>query len=246
MKLQSKKRPGNKKIEKPVEQDAITVILLCDNPGYRMKSYGPISLINIGSKKLIDLQIDAITTVFPKSEIIICLGFDCEKVCRYIKSKYLDKIRIVENQLYATTNSCESLRLCLNNSNSNKILICDGNLLFDRQTISLIDKTKPCVLVESEPNDTLEIGININKNVAQFFSFGAKYIWSEIMFLAGNDIIESFRKILSNSHNKTRFVFEAINELITMKYEIKTIHNKRSLHKVNNIKTYHNIKDLIQ
>ena len=246
MKLQSKKKPVNKKIDKPVEQDAVTVILLCDNPGYRMKSYGPISLISIGSKKLIDLQIDAINNVFPKSEIIICLGFDCEKVCRYIKSNYSNKIRIVENQLYSTTNSCESLRLCLNNSNSNKILICDGNLLFDRHTISLVDTNKPCVLIEAEPNDTLEIGININKNIAQFFSFGAKYIWSEIMFLAGGDIIESFRKILSSGHNKTRFVFEAINELITMKYEIKTIHNKRSLHKVNNIKTYHNIKDLTQ
>lgn len=247
MKTKIKKKPVKKRVVKPrpEQHDLITVVLLCDNPGYRMKSYGPISLISIDSKKLIDIQIETIRSVFPKCEIIVCLGFDCEKVCKYVRSKYVDGVRVVENQLYSTTNSCESLRLCLNNTNNNKILICDGNLLLNKRSISLIDITKPCALVESEPSDTLEIGVNINKNIAQFFSFGAKYLWSEILFLAGVDIIESLRKILSNG-NRSRFVFEAINELINMKYEIKTISNKQPLHKVNNIKTYHNIKDLVK
>lgn len=236
-----------KKIQISTTRDnsLITVVLLCDNPGYRMKSYGPISLIDVTStKKLIDLQIDAINKTFPNCEIIVCLGFDCEKVCKYIKTKYTTNIRVVENQMYTVTNSCESLRLCLNNTNNDKIIICDGNLLFDKSVMKLIDKEKPCIILESDPNQTLEIGVNVNKDIAYFFSFGAKYIWSEIIFLTGRDMIESFRRILSNSHNKTRFVFEAINELINMKYEIKTIQNKKSLHKINSIKTYHNIKDL--
>jgi NDP-sugar pyrophosphorylase family protein len=241
------KKVNTKKITKqPIkiqQQDLITVILLCDNPGYRMKSYGPISLVPIGSKKLIDIQIESIKAIFPRCEIIVCLGFDCEKVCRYVRSKYSENIRIVENQLFATTNSCEALRLCLNNTNNNKILICDGNLLFSKHTMSMVDTNKPCALIEQDPSETLEIGVNVSKNVAYFFSFGAKYIWSEILFLTGEDIIESLRKILSNTNNKTRFVFEVLNELINMKYEIKTISNKKSIHKINNIKTYHSIKD---
>ena len=243
MRTQTRKKktvPKNKKIN-----DLITVVLLCDNPGYRMKSYGPISLIDIYSKKLIDLQIHAIKERFENFEIVICLGFDCEKVCKYIKSKYRDRIRIVENQLYNNTNSCESLRLCLNNINNDKILICDGNLLFTKNTLSHIDINKPNTLIEHTSNNTLEIGVNINqRNIAQFFSFGAKHTWCEMLFLTGSNIIESFRKILTNPNNKTRFVFEAINELISMNYEIKTIVNKSQLNKINNIKIYHNIKEV--
>jgi hypothetical protein len=236
----TKKLPDN-------NQDLITIILLCDNPGYRMKSYGPISLIDLTTEKLIDYQIKSIKSVFKNFEIILCLGFDCEKVCRYVKSKYKDTIRIVENQIYSTTNSCESLRLCLNNTCNDKIVVCDGSLLLDKGALSLIDTTRSCTLIEFDPNDTLEIGLNIDaKNIAQFFSFGAKFIWSEILYLAGKDIIESLRRILSTANSKTKFTFEAINELITMKYEIKTINNKKSLYKLNNIKTYHNIKDIMQ
>ena len=246
MKTQAKK---TNKIKKVIDkhQDLITVILLCDNPGYRMKSYGPISLIDLTTEKLIDYQIKSIKSVFKNFEIILCLGFDCEKVCRYIKSKYKDTIRIVENQIYSTTNSCESLRLCLNNTSNDKIVVCDGSLLLDKTVLSLIDTTRPCTLMEFDPNDTLEVGLNIDaKNIAQFFSFGAKFIWSEILYLTGRDIIESLRRILSGTNSKTKFMFEGINELITMKYEIKTINNKKPLYKLNNVKTYHNIKDIMQ
>ena len=47
VKVKSKK---NKQVStnKPEEKnDLITIVLLCDLPGYRMKSYGPTSLIKI-------------------------------------------------------------------------------------------------------------------------------------------------------------------------------------------------------
>lgn len=239
MRTKTKKKTKRKK----QQGDLITVILLCDSPGYRMKSYGPISLIPIDSKKLIDIQISAIRSVFPKCEIIFCLGFDCDKVCKYLRSKNISNVRVVENQLYSTTNSCESLRLCLNNTNNNKVLICDGNLLISKSVVSLIDINTSCILVETVANETLEIGVNIHNNFAQFFSFGAKHTWSEILFLEGDRILEAFKKILCNKEHKTHFVFEAVNDLIAMKHQIKTIPHKHSLYKVNNIKTYHNIKD---
>ena len=71
-----------------ITTDLITVILLCDAPGYRMKSYGPLSLINIAQNKLIDLQIQAIQQTFINFEIILCVGFDAEKICKHIRSKY--------------------------------------------------------------------------------------------------------------------------------------------------------------
>ena len=54
------------------ETDAlITVIMICDTPGYRMRSYGPPSLITINDYKLIDYPIKAIKDNNRKPEIIL-------------------------------------------------------------------------------------------------------------------------------------------------------------------------------
>jgi choline kinase len=210
-----------------------------------MKSYGPLPLINIANYKLIDTQIKAIQQTFVNFEIILCVGFDSEKICKYVRSKYNKlPIRIVENQLFNTSNNCESARLAINNTLNNKILICDGTLMFTNKTLSLINYDKACAVYEESPSENLEIGINVDdKNEAQHFSFGAHLTWSEILFLHNEEIIESFRKALSFQDSKNKFLFEAINELIKTKYKIQCIKNKHSIQRISNIKTYHSIKD---
>jgi hypothetical protein len=242
IKIQKKKNKSNEKVTK-----LVTIILLCDSPGYRMKSYGPLSLINIGNKKLIDIQIASIKEAFQKFELVLCLGFDSERVYNYVKNKYPKlNVRVVENQLYNSSNSCEGLRLSLNNICNDNVLICDGNLLIHNKSLLLLDLKRCCTLIESNPCETMEIGLNSdNHNIVQHLSFGAKYIWSEILFLTGRDVIESLRKILVAYDSKTRFIFEALNELISNEYHIFSIANKHQIKKINNIKTYHDIKDKI-
>lgn len=246
MKIKEKQKQNkfsNKNI-KIKTKELITIILLSDHYGYRMKSYGPLSLINVGKKRLIDLQISAIQNSFDNFEIIICAGFDADKIYRYVRSEYPSlNIRFVENQLYNSSNSCESLRLSLNNTINTKIVICDGNLLINHKCLSKIDTDHSCALIEKDGCKTLEIGLNSDNNIVQHFSFGAKNTWSEILFLDGVDIIDSLRKIVANYNTKNRFVFEAINELIGMQYNIKSIINDGKITKINNIKTYHDIKD---
>lgn len=228
-----------------ISTDLITIILMCDSPGYRMKSYGPLPLINIANKRLIDLQIQAIKQTFVNSEIILCVGFDAEKICKYVRTYYSKiNIRIVENQLFNSCNSCESARIALNNTLNDKILICDGNLLLNSKSLSLIKNDETCVLTESSPSENLEVGINVNeKNDAEYFSFGASTIWSEILYLHNFETVELFRKIIVSQENKAKFLFEALNELLKTKHKIKCIPNKHQLQKISNIKTYHAIKD---
>lgn len=237
----------NKKNITPAKTEIglITVIMLCDSPGYRMRSYGPTSLVTIGRKKLIDLQIEAIKKAFDKFEIILCVGFDSEKVCKYIRQKYKNiNIRTVENQLFGSSNSCESVRLSIDNTMNHKLIICNGDLLINKKTLSLINVNQSCALIEKGCSENLDIGININElSEAQHFSFGAYRTWSEILYLDGHEIIENFRKILSRNDSKKKFIFEALNELIKSKYIIRCIENKFTLEKINNIKTYHNIRD---
>lgn len=225
------------------KKDLVTIILLSDKFGHRMKSYGPLSLIPILNKKLIDIQIQAIKEVFNSFELIVCCSTDSEKIYKHIKTAYSDiRFRLVENQVYDSSNSCESLRLCLNNTDNNKIVICDGGLILSKTLLSCIEPKHSCVICENK-NETLEVGLNCCKNnYVEHFSFGATKCWSEVIFLNNQDIIAGFRKILTNYESKNRLLFEAINELLLMGHKIKTITNTGSTIKINNIKTYHNIK----
>ena len=100
--------------------DLISIVLLSEKAGYRMKSYGPTALMKIGNSRIIDVQLQSIKSSFKKFEIIICCGFGCDKIAKYVRENYPDcNIRVVENQVHHHSNSCESVRLCLNNiSNS--------------------------------------------------------------------------------------------------------------------------------
>ena len=53
-------------------QDFVTIVLFSENHGYRMKSYGPVSLIKISNKTILETQIEAIRACFYSVEIIVC------------------------------------------------------------------------------------------------------------------------------------------------------------------------------
>lgn len=236
-------RSTRKTVEKTEPKDLITVILLYDIETYRMKSYGPLPLINIGQKKLLDIQIEHIKKHFCNFELILCVGNDSDKIYKHIKNTYSDSnIRLVENQVHSNSNSCESIRLCLNNTMNSKILICNGDLILN-DSLSIIEKDKTCVLTEEDPCENLEIGINTNElNLAEHFSFGANKTWSEILFIHNQENVEIIKKIISQNTYKNKFIFELLNEFIKLKNNIKCISNKKRINKISNIKTYHKIK----
>ena len=110
--------------------------------------------------------------------------------------------------------------------------------------MSLIDIKYSCALIESKPSHTLDIGVNIDhQNNVQHFSYGASNIWSEILFMHNDSIIDECRKIIQSIDYKNKFIFEAINDLLNSKHNIKAIHNNNTIEKINDIKTYHAIKE---
>lgn len=224
--------------------DLITIIMICDTPGYRMKSYGPPPLITIHNKKLIDHQIDAIRSRIKNFEIILCVGFDAERVSKYIRQHYSGlNIRIVENQIFNQSNTCEGMRLALNNTQNDKIIILDGNIMFSADTLTQLKMNHSCVLCESEESDNLEIGFNLNESECiEHFAYGASKLWSEIFFLNNSEIIDSLRKIVSSTEYKTKFMFEALNDLIKTRHNLKMVNNEFPIKKINNIKTYHKVR----
>jgi len=226
--------------------DKVTIAIMSAKPGYRMKSYGPPSLLHIGSHCLLDIQIEAIRAVHKNYEIVVCCGFGADKVSRYIRSTYKnDNIRIVENQLFDETNCCETLRLCLNNISSDSLLVCNGELVLYPELVKIYDES-PYILShkKGKKKSTLEIGSVCDETgLVTNMSYGLPDLWSEIFYLHSRETIESLRKIVSSEPFKNKLIFEALNEFNKTRYNFRQVLTKDRVVKIDNIKTYHRVKD---
>ena len=231
--------------EHGVTTELVTVALLSAQPGHRMKSYGPTPLLQLGNETLLDRQISSIQSVFGNYEIILCVGFGSERIVKFVKEKYHKiNIRVVENQVHHHSNCCESARLGLNNTTNTRILLCNGDLVIERDLLSKLKTNRSYIVVEEKGSPNLEVGatINVSGNVENL-CYGLDTAWSEIMFLEGAETIEEFRKIISTPDYKTKFIFEALNELGKTKHKLTHVVNEQApLTKIDNIKTYHEVR----
>ena len=172
-----------------------SVIIPVAGVGYRMKSYGPKCLLRVNEKEtIIEKIIHNVNTVFSKDEIIVCVGFEADKVMRKIP----EYVRIVENQLYQETNTVESLRLAVNNSVSDSILIIHGDLVFNPKTIQAINRKESCVIVDSCARfKDDEIGVTVVDGKVTTFAYGLPNKWAQIAYLTGEELY-MFRKECSD------------------------------------------------
>ena len=230
--------------EHPSITEFVTIILLGENQGYRMKSYGPMPLLNIENKTLIEKQVDAIKAVFTNFEIILCCGFEAVKTTEFIRSRFPKvNIRVVENQIHNHSNCCESLRLCINNTTNNKIIVCSGELLLTPKQLTKIDLNVSSVMIqENNPIYNLEVGVITSGENLSNMSVGIKTSnWCEILYISNISMAQQFHAIVSTIDYKNRLMFEAINEFIK--------HNKLAIIdssdcpivKISNIKTLRRI-----
>lgn len=218
----------------------ISVVILGENHGYRMKSYGPISLIKVGSIPLIERQISSIKAIFKNFEIVLCSGFETSRVFNFIKTRFSDvNIRIVENQVHYNSNDCESARLCINNIKGDRLFICGGGSLFTPDSLGAMTFEQNEVLLQTEADGSnFEIGAIENAGRLENFSVGIKNkFWTEIAYLNGQKVINAFYSIVSNPEYKNKFIFEAINDLSKNHKFSAIMNNYKPIIKLNNIKT---------
>lgn len=234
--INPKANNGSKKSE------LVSILLLAENHGYRMKSYGPISLVNVGEMTLLEHQINAISSAFVNFEIVLCSGFETTKIYNYIRGKFGPsiKIRIVENQVYYHSNCCESIRLCMNNVMTDKLIICGGGVLLTTSYLKSLDlKQSSIVYQERTDNNLFDVGVITNENnKLEALSLAIKdRCWTELMYLCGAPMIKSFYQIVSNPEFKTKFFFEAINGWNHRKNLSVHENQAEPIIKINNIKT---------
>lgn len=235
--ITSPKSNNQEKIE-----SLISVVFLGENNVHRLKSCGPIPLINVGGKTLLERQIDAVKSAFSNFEIVVCCGFESHKVVSYVKNRFSHvDIRIVENQIHYNSNCCESARLCLGNIMNDKIIICNGGVLTSAAQMMSLDFKTPSILTQrSNDGFNLEVGVVQNGGKLENLTYGIKdNYWSEIFYLNDKDNVEYFYSIISRADYKNRFLFEAINEFAKKKH-VKSIlieDGEKSSVRVDNIKS---------
>src|SRR6056300_1285082 len=150
---------------KYVDNNFYTIILFTDGHGYRIKKIGPVQFANIKKKTLLQLQVEAITKKFSNYEIIIGCGFEATSIAKYIKEKFKRvNIRIVENQLFRNSNSCESVRMCLLNTMNHKVIFCSASCILSKENLDCIDYSKSSVLTERSCEDKFNIKVYSDDN----------------------------------------------------------------------------------
>jgi CTP:phosphocholine cytidylyltransferase-like protein len=192
-------------------ENDISVVILAAGLGSKIKSYEPRSLLKIKGKNLIDHQIDIIKEHFYNPEIISVVGCHANKMVKKLK----DKTRIVENQIYDTTNSSESLRIGFNNSVSHNFMFMHGDLYFNYETID-VDYSRSFIV--TSPSNMIkdnEVGLTKENDVLAIMSYGLPIKWGQIAFFTGREY-RILKAIMQKFELKDRkkLSFEIINAVV--------------------------------
>lgn len=200
-----------------------TVIILAANIGHGMKSYGPKSLLSINEKTtLFEYQIGLVNTVFPQSDIILVVGFFADRMIKRCPRN----IRIVENQLFETTNEVEQLRLALNCTITNNVLVLKDNVIFNVDTLKTIKSNESCIIYDSQQKmDKNDIGVTVVNGYATTFSYDILTKWGHLVYLIGKDL-NIVKRACSNRNCSKMYLFEILNMLLDKVEKIKAIEPK--------------------
>jgi hypothetical protein len=200
-------------IKNVASENELAIIILGADVSPRKKSQGAKSLIPLSPKwNVIEMQLDAIKTMYPKAEVILITGFQSQQV---INKKY--PLKIIENPFYDETSDVEQIRIALNATLSSKVLIVNGDLAFDAPSLMNIEKHGSNVLFTDEKTldkDDTCIGVVHNNNVVENLVYCTPNKWLHTLYAEGKEL-DILRKFIRNKERSKLLLFEAINYIIS-------------------------------
>lgn len=228
-------RPRGGPVTKKDPSTTSVIIYSCGN--YKMKSLGPKPLIKVyGNINLLDYQIDIIKRVIPNVDILVCVGEDAEKVVSNKKKS----TRIIENQQFNETNEVEYIRLGMNATTTDKVIIINGDIIFNIDHIRYFHNNKgSCTLFDIRNLKDDEIGIVANDGKMTSMGYKLEKKWTSLISFVGDDI-DLISKILNNRSRKRQYFFEALNSFLDRKM-IKVEEAQGTLIKVDSAKSLEGI-----
>lgn len=198
-----------KKSTKEKLSQKLEVVILSASIPFGMINYGPKSTILHNNKNLIEHQIEVIRSVVPHANIIVCCGFQMNKM----KNSVPKGCRIVENQLYEETLEGEQIRLCMNNCETKNVLFISPDIVFSKKLIqSVIEENSSCLVhCDNLPKD--EVGIIYRDGEVLNFSYSFQSKWGYIAYVKDNEF-DRLYSVVDNFYRKKWLFFECMKESI--------------------------------
>ena len=190
-----------------------SIIILAAGFGSRIKSYEPRALLKVNNAEtLIETQIRNTRPIFKDHEHIVVVGYDRHKVMK----KLGPKNRYIENQLYDSTGSFESLRLGVNASNRDNILVTHGDICFNNETFKKLDYSRSFLIQDTKGRFAdQEVGLTVVRDKVTILSYGLPVKWAQIAYFTGKEL-EILKYICAKNQDarKSHLTFEVINDII--------------------------------
>lgn len=203
-------------VEAKKSNSHLTVILVAASPVERMRGRGPVSLFDVGKGVcLLEKQLDIVSKTFPKSDIIVCVGFEAQKVINKINNRWTN-VRFIINENYETTNIMHSIGLSYINTMPSDILVIHGDLLFNVCAMNSIVTPSSSILIDTGGLIRKEeIGISLNtKGNVSTISYGLEKKWGQMVYLTSTELT-LFKKLMSNfKQHSNKFLHECLNIII--------------------------------
>lgn len=186
-----------------------TAIILISEITKGMKSIGSKALLPlIDSVTILDYQIHYIKKNYNPSQIVLCTGFDHDRIIGATK-KYKN-IKYHYNDNYISHNQSGSLVKCIKDIPiKNALIFTNGLIVFDK--IKLQDKSSTYFINNNmvDKKNTFDIGTNtINKEGYLFYDLSHK--WIEVLYLNETDT-QTIKR--TKQELNQLFLFELINEI---------------------------------
>ena len=207
------------------KSSGLSVIIPAAGMGHRMKSYGPKALIQLNSRTtLIERQIRLIWKNYPDCEIFVVVGFDSDKIKKYLR-KY--PVRFIENPIHEKTNVLYSIGMAIQATITNKVLVVYGDLVFNDHAIKgIVSKESKVVVDVNGHMDKREVGVVCESKEIKNFSFGLEKKWSQIAYLCGKEL-DIFKEVCYAKDTSQWFGYEALNTVIENNGNILEFSNKK-------------------
>lgn len=220
----------------------ISILLMAQEPTKGIKSFGPKILLDVNNKKkIIDYHIENFIGLQKSANIITSIGFDGEKIKKYLLRITKNKKQI-NNTLYckdyAKYNEGYIISEYLKHyPDTERLLIVPAGILFKPNAILYkhINK-KSTIFLLNKYNDNFNTGCSIQNDQIKYMFFDLEHCWAECIYLTGK-ALSKLKQIIMNSDINNRFIFEIVNMLLEYNIEFDyQIINSTKFIKINNTK----------
>jgi choline kinase len=171
-----------------------------------MRTKGAKALLKYDGITVLEHQIQTILSFDKSADILIVVGFESDKIIKYVSEKEYD-VRILYNHNYQLTSQSESWRLAVNCIRLSDYYIIHGDIIFNRSILKT--QNKSTIMIDKYIDDKKNVGVCHQNGLMLNMSYGFVDKWAQLAYISKQDYTLS--KNILNSFKTNKMTFEVLN-----------------------------------